>query len=70
MDTIIIKPKDSGEYKEVLGLMRKLKIKTEVYKTPTKDEVLKDIENGARSASLFLKGKIKLQDAKSLLSEL
>jgi len=70
MDTIIIKPKNTAEYKEVLGFLRKLKIKTEIYKTPSKNDVLKDIENGARNATLYLNGKIKLQDAKSLLSEL
>ena len=70
MDTIIVKPKNTLEYKEVLGMLRKLKIKTEVYKSSTKNQVLKNIENGAKSAASFLKGKTNLQDAKSLLSEL
>jgi len=70
MDTIIIKPKDTVEFKEILGLLRKLKIKTEVYKAPTKNDVLKEIENGARSVASYLNGKTSLQDAKSLLSEL
>lgn len=70
MDTIIIRPKNTDEYKEVLGLLRRLKIKTEIYKMPSKSQVLKSIENGAKEASAFLNGKIDLQDAKSLLSEL
>lgn len=70
MDTIIIKPKNTVEYKEVLGMLRKLKVRTEIYKSPSKIQVLKSIENGAKSAASFLKGKTDLQDAKSLLSEL
>jgi|GEM_PF-2597207 len=70
MDTIIIKPKNTVEYKEVINMLRKLKIKTEVYKSSSKTEVLKSIENGARSAASYLSGQIDLQDAKSLLSEL
>lgn len=70
MDTIIIKPKNTVEYKEVLDILRKLKVKTEIYKSPTKNQVLKSIENGARSAVSFLNGNTDLQDAKSLLSEL
>jgi len=70
MDTIIIKPRSSDEYKEVITLLRKLKVKTEIYKEHSKDKVLKSIEKGAKEASLFLKGKIQLQEAKSLLSEL
>lgn len=70
MDTIIVKPKNTGEYKEILNMLRKLKVKPEIYKSPTKNEVLKSIENGARSAASYLNGKTVLQDAKSLLSEL
>lgn len=70
MDTIIVKPRSSDEYKEVIILLRKLKVKTEIYKEHSKDKILKSIEKGAKEASLFLKGKIQLQEAKSLLSEL
>ena len=70
MDTIIVKPRSSDEYKEVITLLRKLKVKTEIYKERSKHKILKSIEKGAKEASLFLKGKIQLQDAKSLLSEL
>ncbi len=70
MDTIIVKPRSSNEYKEVITLLRKMKIKTEIYKERSSEEILKSIENGAKEAALYLKGKAKLQDAKSLLSEL
>ena len=70
MDTIIVKPKSSNEYKEVIMLLRKLKVKTEIYKERPKNKILKSIERGANEASLFLKREIQLQDAKSLLSEL
>ncbi|MEO6455020.1 MAG: hypothetical protein ABIN97_13140 [Ginsengibacter sp.] len=70
MDTIIVKPKSANEYKEVITLLRKLKIKTEVYKERSRNEILKSIEKGAKEAALYLQGKVKLQDAKNLLSEL
>ncbi len=70
MDTIIVKPKSTNEYKEVLSMLRKLKVKTEIYKASSKDEILKNIEKGAKSTAAFLKGKTRLQDAKDLLSEL
>lgn len=70
MDTIIVKPRSKDEYTEVISLLRKMKIKTEIYKARSKDEILKSIKSGAKEASLFLKGKAQLQDAKSLLSEL
>lgn len=70
MDTIIVKPRSNNEYREVMLLLKKLKVKTEIYKERTKGEILKSIETGAKEAALFLKGKIKLQDAKTLLSEL
>ncbi|MBA3673478.1 MAG: hypothetical protein H0W75_00725 [Chitinophagaceae bacterium] len=70
MDTIIVKPRSNNEYKEVVTFLRKMKIKTEIYKERSKREILKSIENGAKEAALFVKGKIQLQNAKSLLSEL
>lgn len=70
MDTIIVKPSSRNEYKEVITLLRKMKIKTEIYKERSTEQILKSIENGAKEAALFLKGKSKLQDAKSFLSEL
>lgn len=70
MDTIIIKPRSSNEYKEVITILKKLNVKTEIYKERSKEHILKSIERGAREADNYLKGKAQLQDAKSLLSEL
>jgi hypothetical protein len=70
MDTIIVKPRSNTEYKEVISLLKKLKIKTEVYQSRSKEDILKSIEKGAKSTALYLQGKIQLQDAKDLLSEL
>ncbi|MDQ6756353.1 MAG: hypothetical protein M3004_05410 [Bacteroidota bacterium] len=70
METIIVKPKNSNEYNEVLTLLRKMKVKTEIYKERSKTEILTSIEKGAKEAKLYLQGKIKLQDAQNLLSEL
>ena len=70
METIIIRPHNSTKSKIVLNFLKKEKIKAEVYKEPTKAQVLKSIETGAKQAAHFMKGKIKLKDAKSLLSEL
>ncbi len=70
METIIIRPDNSAKSKMVLNFLKKEKIKAEVYKEPTKSQVLKSIETGAKETALYLKGKTKLKDAKSLLSEL
>ena len=70
MDTIIVKPRDSNEFKEVITLLRKLKVKTEVCKERSKNEILKSIEKGIKEAAFYLQGKIKLQDSKGLLNEL
>ncbi len=70
METIIIRSDNTAKSKMVLDFLKKEKIKAEVYKEPTKEQTLKSIEKGAKEASLYLKGKIKLKDAKSLLSEL
>ena len=70
METIIVKPKTASELKEVLGLLRKMKVKTELYKERTNKEILSSIEGGAKSASAYLKGKRRLREAKDLLDEL
>ena len=70
MDTIIVKPRTTNEYKEIVTLLKKMRIKTEIYKDPSKEQILKSIEKGAKSAALFLKGKVDLQDVKALLNEL
>lgn len=70
MDTIIVQPKSTSEYKAVLDVLKKMKVKTKVYKEPSKSEILKSVERGAKEVALHLKGKIKLRDAKELLNEL
>lgn len=70
METIIIKPKSQLESKTILSLLRKMKVKTQVYKEPTKEEILSSLEKGAKAAAAHLKGKIKLRSAKDLLNEL
>ncbi len=70
MDTIIIKPKTDGELKAVLDFLKKIKIKAEVYKEPTKKEILDSIEQGAKEVSRHLKGEVELKDARQLLNEL
>ncbi len=70
METIIVKPKNAEEAKEVLGLLKKMKVKIEVYEEQTKQEVLSSIERGARDVARHLKGEIKLKDARQLLNEL
>ena len=70
MDTIIVKPKSTSEYMEVIRFLKNMKVTTEVYKERSSTQILKSIEKGAKEASSYLKGKTKLQDAKILLSEL
>jgi len=70
METIIVKPGNSRQYKEVVDFLRKMKVKTEIYKEPSKQQVLKSIERGAKEAAAFIKGKKKLKEAKELFSEL
>ena len=70
METIIIKPKSDEELKEVLAVLKKMNVKTEVYKERTKEEILDSIERGAKEAADYMEGKIELKDAKTLLDEL
>ena len=70
METIIVKPKDEKESKEILSLLRKMKVKAEVYKDRTKKEILDSIERGMQEVADYKAGKIKLRDVKSLLDEL
>lgn len=65
-----MRPKSSSEFKAVITLLKKMKVKTEVYEEPSREEILKNIEKGAKSASRYLSGKIKLREAKDLLDEL
>jgi hypothetical protein len=70
METIIAKPKSRSESKAILDFLKKMKVKVNIYKEPSKKEVLKSIEQGAKETSLYLKGEMKLKDAKTLLNEL
>ena len=53
-----------------MDFLKKEKIRAEVYKAPTKKEILDGIEAGAKEAKQYLAGKIKLKEAKQLLDEL
>lgn len=70
METIIVKPKDAQEAKEVLDFLKKKKIRKEIYKERTKEEILDSIERGAKQAADHLAGKVKLRNIKDLLDEL
>jgi hypothetical protein len=70
METIIVKPKNAEEVKEVLEFLKKRKIKKEVYRERTKEQILKGIEQGAKEASEYLQGKRQLRSAKEFLNEL
>lgn len=70
METIIVKPKTVSQSKAVLDFLKKTRIKAEVYKEPSKKEILNSIEQGAREVQLYLKGKLKLKEAKHLLDEI
>jgi len=70
METIIVKPKNAEQAKEVLEVLKKLKVKTEVYRDRTKEEILNGIEQGAKEAAEYLQGKRKLRSAKEFLNEL
>jgi ADP-heptose:LPS heptosyltransferase len=67
METIIVKPGNSRQYKEIVDFLKKMKVKTEIYKEPTKEQVLKSIEKGAKDTAAFIRGKKKLKEAKELL---
>ena len=70
METIIVKPKNAEEAKEVLEFLKKKRIKKEIYKERTKEKILDSIERGAKQAADFIKGKIQLKDAQQVLDEL
>jgi ADP-heptose:LPS heptosyltransferase len=70
METIIAKPSSSRQYREVVDFLKKKKVKTEIYKEPSKAQVLKSIEKGAKETAAFIIGKKELKEAKELLSEL
>jgi len=70
METIIAKPRSKSESKAILDFLKRIKVKADIYKEPSKKEILKSIEQGAKEASLYLKGELRLNDAKKLLNEL
>ena len=70
METIIVKPRTATESKTVLDFLKKTKIKAEVYKGASKKKILDSIEQGAKEVQLYLKGKLKLKEAKHLLDEI
>lgn len=70
METIVIKSRDSKKTKALLDYLKKNRMKAEVYPDPDKEQILKNIEKGAKEAADHIKGKIKLRDVKELLSEL
>jgi hypothetical protein len=70
MDSIIANPKTKAESKVVLDFLKSMKIDAEVYEKPTKEAVLKNIEQGFKELKDYKKGKIKLQNFSELLDEL
>ncbi|MEP6711206.1 MAG: hypothetical protein ABJA37_02265 [Ferruginibacter sp.] len=70
METIVANPKNKTEVKAILHFLKQMKVKADVYKEPTKAQVLKSIEQGAKEAQMYLAGKIKLKKASELLNEL
>lgn len=70
METIIVKPKNSEQFKEVLDFLKKRKVKSEVYKEPAKKEILDSIGKGAKEAAEYLRGERKLRNIQDLLNEL
>ncbi len=70
METIIANPKNKTESKAIITFLKSLKVDVEVYKKPTKKDVLKSIGQGAKEAKMYIDGKIKLQNAFDLINEL
>jgi hypothetical protein len=70
METIVIKSKDSRKTRELLDFLKKKRMVAKVYPEPTKEQILKSIERGAKEVKKHLEGKVKLKDARSLLNEL
>ena len=60
-----------GEWKKITKKYKELVAPSEARdKAPSKEEVLKSIEDGLRQAKLHQQGKIKLKTAQQLLDEL
>ncbi|MEP6584982.1 MAG: hypothetical protein ABJA90_11985 [Ginsengibacter sp.] len=70
METIIAEPNRKSESKAILDFLKKINVKANVYKEPSKKDILKSIERGAKETSLYLQEKVHLKEAKKLLNEL
>jgi len=70
METIIVKPKTNSESKAVLDFLKKTRITVEIYKEPSKADVLNSSEKGAKEVQRYTKGKVRLKEATHLLNEL
>ena len=70
METIIATPKNKAEAKAIIEFLKKMKVKADIYNEPTKTQVLKSIEQGAKEAKLYAEGKLKLKKVSALLDEL
>jgi len=70
MNTIIVKPKIEAELQEVLVVLQKVNVPAELYRAPSKEEVLASVEKGAAEAAVHIQGRLILKEAKVLLNEL
>ncbi len=70
METIVAEPRSKSESKVILDFLKKINVKANVYKDPSKKQILKNIEKGAKETRLYIDGKISLKEAKDLLNEL
>jgi hypothetical protein len=56
METIRVEPKTRFKSEPVLNFLKKMNVKSNIYKEPTKKQVLIGIERGTKETSLYLKG--------------
>ncbi len=76
METIIIKPRNKDEFDLVSKLLKKMQIRTSVFKQKetknkkSKAEFLDSLPKRLSQVKLHEEGKLKLKDAKDLLNEL
>lgn len=69
MNSIIASPKTEAETKAILDFLKLMKIDVEVYEKPSKEQVLKSIEQGFKELKMHKEGKLKLQNFSELLDE-
>ena len=69
MNSIIASPKTEAETKTILDFLKLMKIDVEVYEKPSKEQVLKSIEQGFKELKMHKEGKLKLQNFSELLGE-